>query len=72
MTLSRNYGLYGIELSLFSFDPLLDMSIGSWEIVAIKAIAQFFGFSTVLVSLEISDTRATVGFLNCFLSVFWG
>lgn len=71
MTLSKNYGLYGIELSLFNLDPL-DMGIGHWEIVAAKAAIKIFGFNLVLASLEVADTRATVGILNCFLTVFWG
>lgn len=71
MTIGKNYGLYGIELSLFDSDPI-DMSIGTWEIVAAKALLKLFGLNVVLVGLEISDSRATVSLLNCHLSVFWG
>lgn len=71
MTLSKNYGLYGIELSLFRLDSL-DMEIGPWELVGVKGAVRFFGINIVLACLEISDTRATIGLLNCFLTVFWG
>lgn len=71
MTIGKNYGLYGIELSLFNSDPI-DMEIGPWEIVAAKVAIRFFGLNVVLVGLEISDSRATVSLLNCHLSVFWG
>lgn len=71
IALSKNWGLYGVELSLFRLD-LIDMEIGPWEIVAIKAAIKIFGFNLVLASLEVADTRATIGFLNCFLTVFWG
>lgn len=71
MTISKYYGLYGIELSLFRLDSL-DMQIGSWEIIAAKIAIRFFGFNLILLALEIADTRATVGLFNCWLTVFWG
>jgi hypothetical protein len=60
----------GIEFTFFDCDPI-DMEIGSWEIIAIKAAAQLFGFQIVLVGLEISNSRLTASLLNCHLSVFW-
>ncbi len=69
-----NFGpnkMYGIELGIFNFDPI-DMAIGSWEIIAAKVCIKFFGLNFVLFSLEISDTRVSLGVLNCFLSAFWG
>ena len=71
MTIGKNYGLWGIELTLFDSDPI-DMEVGSWEIVAAKALVKLFGLNIVVAALEISDSRATIGLLNCFLSVFWG
>lgn len=72
MTLiSKSWGLWGIELSLFRFDPI-NMEVGSWELIAAKALVKLFDLNIVLASLEISDTRATIGALNCFLTVFWG
>lgn len=71
MTIGKNYGLYGVELSLFSSDPI-DMEIGSWEIVAAKVLVKLFGLNLVVAALEISDSRMTVSALNCQLSVFWG
>jgi hypothetical protein len=60
----------GIEFCLFDVDPI-DMEIGTWEIMAVKAIAQIFGFQMVLAALEISDSRLTVSLLNCHISLFW-
>lgn len=71
MTIWKNCGLWGVELSVFDFDPI-DMEIGSWEIVAAKAIVKFFGLNIVMIGLEISDSRMTISLLNCHLSVFWG
>jgi hypothetical protein len=63
MRLSHNFGpkkLYGIELSSPARLDELDMAINSWEI------------ELNLLSLEISDSRASIGFLNGFLTFFWG
>ena len=71
MTIGKHFGLWGVELTLFSLDPI-DMEIGSWEIVAAKVLVKFFGLNIVVAALEISDSRATISFLNCHFSVFWG
>lgn len=74
MTIGYHFGpnrIYGIELGIFNFDSI-DMAIGSWEIIAAKVCIKIFGLNLVLLSLEISDTRASLGVLNCFLSAFWG
>jgi hypothetical protein len=76
MILSHNFGpdnLYGIEVS---FPPTaideLDMAINSWELIGAKAMVKIQNFQLILLSLEISDSRASLGALNCFLTVFWG
>ena len=77
MTLTYNFGpdkLWGIELSLFEFDPI-DMEIGSWEIIAVKAIVKLFNIGIVLASLEVSSNYISnyisIGFLNCHATIFW-
>jgi hypothetical protein len=72
--ISRSFGpdqVHGIELELFSALDEIDMAINTWEIVAAKLAIKLFGLEVILASLEISDTRATLCCLNCFLTVFW-
>ena len=71
MTIGKHCGIWGVELMLFDFDPL-DMELGSWEIIAFKALVKLFGLNVVLAAVEISGYRATVSLLNCHLSIFWG
>ena len=61
---------YGIELSLFNIDPI-DMEVGTWELIAIKALLKLFEVNVVLAGVEVSSNRATITFLNCHLTVFF-
>jgi hypothetical protein len=71
MTIGKHWNLWGFEMALFKSDPI-DMEIGTWEIIAAKALLKVFGLNIVLAGLEVSDSRATISALNCHLSVFWG
>ena len=63
--------IYGVELSAFRIDEL-DFEQGSWEIVSLKLQFKLFGLRVNAFSLDVSDTRTSLGILNCYLSVFWG
>jgi hypothetical protein len=72
--ISKHFGpnkIYGIELSLFDLDHL-DMAINDWEIIGAKIAIKIFGCNLIIAGLEISDGRASICVLNCFLTVFWG
>ena len=74
MTFGYHFGYnqrYGIEVSLFKVDPA-DFVVNHWEFISFKALLNLFGFMIFLVGLDVSDRRACVGALNCFMSVFWG
>lgn len=54
MTIGKHHGIWGIELTLFDSDPI-DMEVGSWEIIAFKALVKLFGLNLVVAGLEISE-----------------
>lgn len=71
MYFSYHYDLYCVEISFFQPDPM-DFEVHAWEEAAFKIIIALFSLRVVLISLEITRDRASVGLLNCYLSVFWG
>lgn len=74
MTFGYHFGYnqrWGIELSLFSYDPM-DFEVHRWEWISFKVLLRFFGLMIFLVGLDISKDRSCIGLLNCYLAVFYG
>lgn len=61
--------VYGIELNLFSYDPI-DYEVHQWDWISIKLLVKVL-VPVYVVGLEIGRDRASIGILNCFLSVFY-
>ena len=74
MTWTYSFGkaqIFGIELSLFSIDPM-DFETHPWEWFSIKLLFKMFGLWVHLFGLDISKDRTCIGLFNCYLAVFYG
>lgn len=74
MTFGYHFGYnrrFGIELTLFSVDPI-DFEVHHWEWISFKVLINLFGLMVHVIGIDISEGRSCIGLLNCYLAVFYG